>query len=266
MDFSQVKLIVSDMDGTLLNSEGKVSDKFFQLHQSLEKKGITFVAASGRQFYSIKSKLSPIQNDIYVIAENGGIMLKGEEVLHTYTLPFATITDIIKKIRSIEETEMVLCGKSKAYIESNNAEFIDFFKEFYTEYEKVEDLLEVAQDEFFKVAVYHPRSSEEFVYPSAKSFEKELQVKISGENWLDLSSLETHKGNALERLQEILGIDRTQTVVFGDFNNDLEMLQLSDFSFAMKNAHPNVKAVAKYSTKSNDEEGVETILEQILNS
>ena len=169
-------------------------------------------------------------------------------------------------MRNIEATEMVLCAKSKAYIESDNPEFIDFFKEFYTEYEKVEDLLNVPQDEFFKVAVYHPESSEEYIYPSVKSFEGELQVKISGENWLDLSSLETHKGNALEKLQKILGIDRTQTVVFGDFNNDLEMLQLADFSFAMKNAHPNVKAVANYSTKSNDDEGVETILEQILNS
>ena len=254
------------MDGTLLNSKGNVSDKFFQLYQSLEEKGIMFVAASGRQFYSIKSKLSPIQNDIYVIAENGGITLKGEEVINTYTLAFGTIKTIIEKVRNIEATEMVLCGKSKAYIESDNPEFIDFFKEFYTEYEKVEDLLEVPQDEFFKVAVYHPESSEAYIYPSVKSFEAELQVKISGEHWLDLSSLEIHKGNALEKLQEILGIDRTQTVVFGDFNNDLEMLQLADFSFAMKNAHPNVKAVANYSTKSNDDEGVETILEQILNS
>ena len=53
-------------------------------------------------------------------------------------------------------------------------------------------------------------------------------------------------------------------MVFGDYNNDLEMLQLADFSFAMANAHPNVKKTANYSTKSNDELGVESILEKVI--
>ena len=89
-------------------------------------------------------------------------------------------------------------------------------------------------------------------------------MKVSGEHWVDLSGLETHKGNALQKLQDQLGVDKSQTMVFGDYNNDLEMLQLADFSFAMANAHPNVKKTANYSTKSNDELGVESILEKVI--
>ena len=55
-------------------------------------------------------------------------------------------------------------------------------------------------------------------------------------------------------------------MVFGDFNNDLEMLQEAFFSYAMANAHPNVKSVARFSTRSNDEMGVEFILEQLLDA
>ncbi|SHI33062.1 hypothetical protein SAMN04488096_101152 [Mesonia phycicola] len=266
MDFSNIKLIVSDMDGTLLNNKGEVSEHFFELFKKLKEKNITFCAASGRQFYSIKQKLSSIKNEIYVIAENGGITMQADKILNTYTLPLATIKKIVTEVRKIKKAEIVICGKKRAYIESNNENFIEFFKEFYVEYEKVEDLLEVSQDDFFKIAIYHPKEAEDYIYPFTKVFKDELQVKVSGEHWVDISSMETHKGNALLKLQNLLKIDATNTAVFGDYNNDLEMLKLADFSFAMANAHPNVKNTAKYSTKSNDENGVEYIIEQILNS
>ncbi len=59
-------------------------------------------------------------------------------------------------------------------------------------------------------------------------------------------------------------ITPAETMVFGDYNNDLEMLAISDFSFAMENAHPNVKDNAKYHTLSNDNYGVEVVLEKLL--
>ena len=264
MDFSQVKLVVTDMDGTLLNSKNEVSSRFFEIYEELKKRNIIFVAASGRQLFSIKDKLAPIKNDIYVIAENGGITLKADEVLNTYSLPLEKLQEIIKTVREINDAEIVICGKSKAYIESKNENFIDFFKEFYVKYAQVENLLEVKDDEFFKIAVYHPTDAEKFIYPEVKTFENQLKVKVSGEHWVDLSGLETHKGNALQKLQKDLDIQKSETMVFGDYNNDLEMLQLAEFSFAMANAHPNVKKTANYSTKSNDELGVESILEKLI--
>ena len=129
MNFSQVKLVVTDMDGTLLNSKNEVSPRFFEIYEELKKRNIHFVAASGRQLFSIKEKLSPIKDEIYVIAENGGITLKAEEVLNTYTLPLNEVQEIIKTIREIDQAEMVICGKKRAYIESKDQDFIDFFKE-----------------------------------------------------------------------------------------------------------------------------------------
>ena len=77
--------------------------------------------------------------------------------------------------------------------------------------------------------------------------------------------MNANKGYALKHLQEKYGIGRQETLVFGDYNNDLEMLAMADLSFAMANAHPNVTAAANYRTKSNDENGVEDILEKLLN-
>ena len=69
------------MDGTLLNSRHEVSPLFFELYRELRKREILFVAASGRQYNSIADKLSPIENEIIIIAENGGLAIENEKEL-----------------------------------------------------------------------------------------------------------------------------------------------------------------------------------------
>ena len=119
-------------------------------------------------------------------------------------------------------------------------------------------------DEFFKVAVYHFEGSESHVYPHLRELEDYLQVKVSGKHWIDISDPAANKGNALKKLQQMFGISPAETMVFGDFNNDLEMLREGYFSYAMANAHPNVKETARFSTLCNDERGVERVLEELL--
>ena len=97
-----------------------------------------------------------------------------------------------------------------------------------------------------------------------KHLEGPLKVKVSGKFWVDLSHPDANKGYALKIIQDLLAISPAETMVFGDYNNDLEMLALADYSFAMANAHPNVLKAAKYSTLSNDAYGVEEVLEKVL--
>src|SRR5690606_9681994 len=264
MDLAQVKLVVTDMDGTLLNSQGEVSDHFYSLFVQLKANNLYFVAASGRQYYSIIKKLSPIVEDITIVAENGGIARQGAKELLVTHMDNQSILKLITLLRTIKDSYIVLCGKKSSYIETKNEAFIALFNEYYATYEKVEDLTKVCDDDFIKIAVYHFESSESAIYPSVKHLEDKLQVKVSGQNWLDISHPNANKGYALQLLQNKLGLTPSQTMVFGDYNNDLEMLGLADFSFAMENAHPNVKKIANYTTKSNDENGVEHILEQLV--
>ena len=261
---SQIKLVVSDMDGTLLNSKGEVSNNFYSLFKELQKQNIRFVAASGRQYYSIVDKLHPIKDDIYIIAENGGIAKKGKTILHHNYFQNDVVFQLITLLRGIDNVYSVICGEKKAYIETKDQRFIQLLSEYYSEYELVEDLLQVKDDNFFKIAIYHFESSEKYIYPHLKHLDNNVQVKVSGHHWVDLSHIDTHKGQALKKLQENLSISEDETMVFGDYNNDLEMMQLSYYSYAMENAHPNVKKIARFQTKSNDEEGVETVLEQLL--
>ncbi|UMB53374.1 Cof-type HAD-IIB family hydrolase [Lutibacter sp. A64] len=267
MDFSKVKLVVTDMDGTLLNSESKISDHFLGLYKQLKKNNIKFIAASGRQYFSIVDRFDKsIQDEITIIAENGAFAMRGNKELFTLELPTAYISKSIEILRKVKNAQIVLCGKKAAYIETENEAFISMFKNYYSEYTLVDDLTKVTDDTFFKIAAFHFECSETYIYPSVKQLENELQVIVSGKNWLDISHNNANKGYALNIFQKELNIAKEETMVFGDYNNDLKMLELADFSYAMENAHQNVKNIANFLTKTNDESGVECILEQVINS
>lgn len=264
MDFSKIKLVVTDMDGTLLNSQHEVSSRFLEQFQQLKARGIHFVAASGRQYQSITHKLSSIRDDISVIAENGALMQHQGVTKVLLQLSSSDVNTCIALLRQVKGCYPVLCGKKAAYIESKDDAFISEFQNYYSAIQQVDDLTMVTDDEFLKIAVFHFDSTEDYLYPHLESILDQFQVIVSGQHWLDISHKEANKAFALRQIQNDLGISPEETMVFGDYNNDLKMLQRGKFSYAMANAHPRVKSMANYATLSNDEHGVETILELML--
>ena len=265
--FSKVKLIVSDMDGTLLNSKGEVSAVFFKLFKELKKRNITFCAASGRQHNSIIAKLDKIKDDIFVIAENGGIAKQKNKILLSHYLEKRKVLQLIPILRKTEGANMVLCCDGEAFIESKDKYFIKHFQEYYHSFQQVENLMAVAETTaVFKIAVYHSQSSEKYIYPKLQSIQDTVLLKVSGKNWLDISDKNANKGEALKKVQELLEVSKEETMVFGDYHNDIEMMQEADFSFAMGNAHKDIKALAKFSTETNDNNGVEKVIKELLDT
>ena len=264
MDLSKVKLVATDMDGTLLNSQNEVSNRFYELYDALKKRGVHFVAASGRQYYSIIDKLAPIKDEITIIAENGGLAKYRDEEIVVTDLPLNEVKKLTTLFKGINDVYPVICGNKNAYTQNNEDYFTAILEKYYSKYSIVDDLTMVKNDIVFKMAVYHFENSEKYIYPIVKHLEKTMQIKVSGHHWVDISHINANKGYALQLVQQRLGINKTETMVFGDFNNDLEMLACADYSFAMENAHPNVKKTANFLTKSNDDFGVETVLEQLV--
>lgn len=263
MDLTQIKMVVSDMDGTLLNSRHEVSSRFLEVFNKLRSRDILFVAASGRQYKSMEEKLFSIKDEVLFISENGALVVhKNEELLST-PLDSNTVNELLRPIQNINNSFPVLCSKTKAFIGNVPDPIRRILNEYYTEYEELDDLY--AYDEpILKIAIYHGENSEQYIYPAVKHWENQLKIKVSGLHWVDISHQNAHKGFALQKVQDLYNIKPSQTMVFGDYNNDLEMIGLSHFSYAMANAHTEVLAAAKFSTTSNDEFGVERVLEELL--
>lgn len=266
MEYSKIKLVVSDMDGTLLNSKHEVSQLFLELFKQIQENHIKFAVASGRQYYSLRERMEKIKEDLIYIAENGAIVMYEDEQLHIVPMKKEVVHEIIKEVRKLDNKYLVLCGRKQAYIEKTDPEFMEPFLNHYEKYEVVDDLLEVEDDLFLKLTVCDLSGAEENSLPHLEHFGDRLQVKLSGEIWIDFNDLEAQKGNALKAVQEKLNIKEEETVAFGDYLNDIELFQHSGYSYAMKNAHSKVKEQATHHAGSNDELGVEKVLEELLNS
>ena len=260
-----IKLIVTDMDGTLLHSDHSLSPEFHSIYQELKKNNIIFVPASGRQYYSIISYFEDIKDELAIIAENGTyVTYKGNEVF-VDNLDWEVVKEIIEEVRKIDGANIVLAGKNAAYVESKDEEFLDYFKNYYAKSVCVEDLTKIENEQFIKIAINHTKGTEQNVYPHVSHFEKYgLKVVVSGEVWLDIMNEGSNKGVALEALMKKLNISSEEIIVFGDFMNDLEMLNLAKYSYAMENAHPQVKNAANFIAPSNEEDGVLQIIKNYL--
>lgn len=260
-----IKMIATDMDGTFLNDNYELSPDFFDVYNELKKRNILFVPASGRQMAAITKYFEPIKNELAFIAENGAYVIYKNEEVFVDKMQQEWVKKIISTVREISGAKLVVSAKEAAYYETSDQEFIDFFRQYYEKNKQVEDLMNVADENVLKIAVYHPEGSEKNLYPFLKEFEQHnLEVVVSGEFWLDIMNKNVNKGKALLELQQKLNISQEQTMAFGDYMNDSEMLKLAKYSYAMANAHPNVKAIANYEAPSHKEFGVVKVIKDFL--
>ena len=264
MNLSGVKLIATDMDGTLLNSKKQLSESFYNIFDKLKAKGILFAAASGRQLYNLQNEFLPVKNDMIFIGENGSFVTYKDEELLVQPLDKAIVPELIRIARTIPDACTILCGKKQAYIEDANEDFMRNVEMYYDMRTSVDDLLNVTDDDILKIAICDFAGSAKNSYTFYKQFKKELQVKVSGSIWLDISDRMANKGRAIKVLQKRFNIGFDETMVFGDYMNDLEMMKEAYFSYAVENAHPEIKDAARFITASNDEEGVIKVLEELL--
>ncbi|MBX3254704.1 MAG: HAD family hydrolase [Chitinophagaceae bacterium] len=266
MNLADVKLIATDMDGTLLNSKKELNPVFFNIFDKLKAKRVLFAAASGRQFYNLQNELSAVKNDVIFIAENGSYIVYKNKDLLVQALDKEVVHSLVHIARNIPDTYIILCGKQQAYIEKTDARFMEHVNMYYDRQKVVSDLLEVEHDQFLKIAICDFRGSEQNSYTWFKHLENELQVKVSGTLWLDLSHRLANKGRAIKVLQQEFNINYNETMVFGDYLNDLEMMKEGYFSYAMENAHPEIKETARFVTASNDDDGVLKVLGELLDT
>jgi len=257
MDLTSIKLVATDMDGTLLNGRHELNQAFFPLLQQMKAKGILFAAASGRQYYNLLNRFEQVPDDVIFIAENGSYVVHQGKVILVQAMDSSITKELIVSARKLKDVHIILCGVKQAYVESNEPLFMEKVAMYYDKYLLVDDLLQVNDDQFLKIALCDLAGSETNSYPYFKHLEDQLQVKVSGSIWLDLS----HRLNAL---QSRFGIPKEATMTFGDYLNDLELMQEAHFSFAMENAHPNIKKASNYATKSNEEDGVLLVLLEML--
>ncbi|MFE9126518.1 Cof-type HAD-IIB family hydrolase [Streptomyces sp. NPDC007148] len=262
-----IRLVVTDMDGTLLDGAGRIPEDLWPLLAELRRRGVLFSPASGRQYATLARQFADAGDGMVFVAENGTYVVRDGVELGSDPLDAAVAARVIGRTRLLAaegvDVGAVLCGKESAYVERADEAFVTEVKRYYALLRIVDDLTAV-EDEFLKAALYDFGPVERTTAPALAPFAKSHQVVVSGEHWVDIMNATANKGAALRRLQRELGITPAQTLVFGDYLNDLEMLDAAEWSFAMANAHPDVLRRARYVAPPNTEYGVLSTISRLM--
>lgn len=242
------------MDGTLLNSQGCLPENFKDIFEKLQENKVIFAVASGRQYFTLVDNFKEYANHMLFLAENGTYIAYHGQEIAVHALDRTIAHQMIRKAREANKN-IILAMSHGAFVETTNPELLKEVSKYFVKNTIVDDLLEVEGD-ILKVTIYDATGAEQNSYPCFKEFEDVAQVCIAGQVWIDMMAKGVNKGTAIRDVQKKFGITYDETMVFGDYLNDLEMLQNAHYSYAMENAHPLLKKVANFMAKSNDEQGV----------
>ncbi|WP_369393590.1 Cof-type HAD-IIB family hydrolase [Streptomyces sp. CG1] len=264
---ADIRLIVTDMDGTLLDDTKRIPNGLWPMLAELGRRGVLFSPASGRQYATLARQFADVAEGMVFIAENGTYVVRDGVELSSDILEPSVAGGIARTVRGLVadgvDVGAVVCGKRSAYVERTDEAFLAEVRKYYVEHRVVEDVTAV-DDDVIKVALFDFGPAEHSTAPALAPFAGTHQVVVSGEHWVDVMNRTANKGTALRGLQRALGITPAQTMVFGDYLNDLEMLDAAEWSFAMANAHPEVVRRARHLAPSNNENGVLRTISRVL--
>lgn len=252
-----IKLIATDMDGTLLDDNKQLPKDFFRLLDILNSKGIEFVIASGRSYVALYHIFGEHAKDMNFICDNGAYVVVKDKIVSVSIIEHSTVMDIVKECNKLECVSPVLCGMKDIYFSSSAKEqYKQEINNFYVKFTAVDDLLSV-QDDIFKIAICDTKNPLYNSYPVLnRKFGDSLSVVVSGVRWQDVMNKGIDKGNALKTIQESINATKSETMAFGDFYNDVPLLNMAEYSYVMANANDDMKQYGKYIAEPNYKNGV----------
>ncbi len=259
-----IKLIATDIDGTLLHSDHTLPVDLPELIHTLHAHNILFSVASGRPYLTLKQSFESLSPDILYIADNGShVVYQGKEIA-VHAIHNSIIKELIVITRELPRAYSVVCTTNGAFVESTEPAFLMELEKYYVKYTVVDDLAKL-KEQVIKYTVCDLNGAEEHSYPHFLSYQEKIQLSVTGFVWLDCMPKGINKGTAIKEIQNLYHITPEESMAFGDYLNDLEMMQSVYYSFAMANAHDDLKKVSRFETTSNDEDGVTTKIKEMCN-
>ena len=253
------RLIALDMDGTLLDPSGRVPDDFWPLADTARERGITIAPASGRQLATLQAMFPGFDT---FIAENGAVVWHGGRVVSTTALPAQPVQRLLAALPDAPfAAHAVVCAPEVAAT-TPLPPVVDAEVDKY--YASRATLHDVPPATTVKIALYVESDAERDALGWAREVVPELRAVVSGAHWLDLMHPDADKGKALRELAVALDVPMPATAAFGDYLNDLGILQAAGHAVAMGNAHDDLKAVADEVVGTNAEHAVVARLAQWL--
>lgn len=266
-----IEWCVFDLDGTLLNDKGCLTNETIAAVHQVIKAGRKVILATGRSHLFVKDIAFRLGVVYPIISCNGGLIVDiGQgDVLFSKSIDDDSVLKLAEYCLHHHYDTLVYSHDHIYY--SGNSKRISQYQRYNTE---VKASFQIPLEEMRVGNLPRGKVVKFFVWgidrTLADQFErdmngkKQLAMVSSARGALDIMAKDISKGNGLTILGEKIGIDFARTMVFGDNFNDISMLRLAGYPIAVGNAEAEVKAVARYVTGANDENGVAEALRKYI--
>ncbi|MDO4530480.1 MAG: Cof-type HAD-IIB family hydrolase [Bacillota bacterium] len=272
-----IKLVASDLDGTLLNQNKEITPRLYQALTKLEEAGVFFVPATGRPFGTVPQAIKDLPFLRYVITSNGAAIYDAKEkrnIIESYLTPTAVnaVIEIARELPVITEyfiegkayiareiyddlTPFALTASHEAYIKNSRTPVVDFWEEMKRNNTVLENINLVFRDMELRKEVWERLKKTELASITAATTKN-----------IEITALSATKAKALEKLCEVLGLGRENVLAMGDGDNDMPMIQFAGIGVAMANGEPHILQAADIIADDCNDFGAAKILEQIIQS
>jgi len=249
-----MKLIITDLDNTLLRNDKSISEYTVNVLKKAKDKGYLIAFATARAENAMTRFIKAITPDI--IISNGGATIKvKDKIIYRNLMSNNDVETVIKMSRTFTK------GKGLITVESDEGYFCNFEPDdpdrraafTYSSFDKFK-----ASTYKISAELYEDGQGEAIV----NACENCTVIKFTGEKWHRFAAKNSDKETALQKLIDYIGLDSIDIIAFGDDLNDLGMLKLSGTAVAVANAIDEVKALADHITDSNEQDGVAKFLEK----
>jgi len=272
-----IKLVASDLDGTLLNKNKEITPRLYDALKKLDELGIYFVPSTGRPFGTVPQAITELPFLKYVITSNGATIYDAVEqknIIENFLTPEAVdaVIKIAKELPVI--TEYFIEGKAYiakdiyddlapfnlteshvTYIKNSRTPVEDFWNEMKRNNTVLENINLVFADMELRKETWDRLKALGLASVTAATTKN-----------IEITSLFATKAKALEKLCEVLGFTRENVLAMGDGDNDMPMIEFAGIGVAMANGEEHIKEAAEIIADDCDDFGAAKILEQIIES
>lgn len=283
-----MKLFVTDLDGTLLNSDHKLSEYSMNAIKTAMDKGIPVCIATGRSYNDILEIISELDVKPYIISSNGASVYNTNgEKMYSISIPKDQVREIITYLKA-QNLEFEVADDEYTYITQKGLDIlhqeledvgsVDTKKREELEQDvlglvlsqgnlKVVPDMEVLLDSIESAnSVSSISAYLNKIHMAMEHFTMDKRI-LTFSSWkynFEMTSSDTSKGIALKHLCKHLGIDLADVAVIGDNYNDLSMIKIAGIKGAMGNAVDNIKSMADFQAPTNDEDGAAKFLYKLM--
>lgn len=260
-----IRLIASDMDGTLLDEHSKVPPETYDLIRRLREKGVRFAASSGRRYDTLCEFFAPVVDEMDFVASNGAQVYVEGKLIDREVISHLAIKQLVYTVSLFPDMHVVFFDDTNSFLLEDEGMFVREVDKDLPNIKRIPDLPDPSVS-ILKASVFCDENVMDCAYVLSRELGDKFVFAPSGEHWIDAIQCGVSKATGIRQVMSYYGCMPSEVMAFGDSMNDYEIIKYVGDGCAMANARPALKAVADRIIGANTAQGVQAEMRRVLES